>query len=149
MNEDTSLGSIAMVALCELLLLELKTTGAPAVWEEAKALINQFYTRAQDRQEYNMVVNALLLKSKFALVEGELDQTVNYFNEAKMIAKEKSFDSLVDKVEMEQKAFETELWKWQDLIQRHTSLKERLIQTQLEEYIQDAQKEVARRARSP
>lgn len=138
-----------MVALCELLLLELKTTGAPAVWEEAKALINQFYTRAQDRQEYNMVVNALLLKSKFALVEGELDQTVNYFNEAKMIAKEKSFDSLVDKVEMEQKAFETELWKWQDLIQRHTSLKERLIQTQLEEYIQDAQKEVARRARSP
>jgi tetratricopeptide (TPR) repeat protein len=146
-NEDTFLGSIAMVALCELFLLELKITGEPEVWNQAKAIIHRFYTRAQQRQEFNMVISALLLRAKFALVEGELDRTLEYFKEAKMIAKERDFSLLIEKVESEQKAFELELWKWQDLIQEHTSLKERLIRVQLEEYIQDAQKEVARSSR--
>ncbi|MHA2202431.1 MAG: tetratricopeptide repeat protein [Candidatus Hodarchaeales archaeon] len=145
-NETTFLGSIAMVALCDLLLLELKATGEPVVWEEAKTLIHQFYTRAQDYQEFNMVVNSLLLKAKFATVEGELDHAIKYFNEAKVIVKAKnlSWGGLVDKVETEQKEFETELWKWQDLIQQHASLQERLVQAQLEEYVQEVQKTVQR-----
>jgi tetratricopeptide (TPR) repeat protein len=141
---DSEVTMTAMVALVDLFLFELKATGDPEVWEETKALVHQFYTKAQDHQEISMVVNALLLRAKFAAVEGELDQAIKYFNEAKVIAKEKKLNSLVKKVEIEQKEFEADFQKWQGLIQRHTSLKERLVQAQLEEYIQEAQKIINR-----
>lgn len=135
---------MAMVALCDLLLLELKATGEPEVWEEAKDLIHQFYTKARDFQEFSMVVSALLLRAKFATVEGELDQALKYFNQARKIVKEKNLGHLLDKVDKEQKEFETDFQKWQDFIQHHTSLKRRLQQAQLEEYIREAQKVVFR-----
>jgi tetratricopeptide (TPR) repeat protein len=144
-NENLSPGfsSIAMVALCDLLLLELKATGEDEVWKEAKTLIQKFHTRAQDQQDFNMVVNALLLRAKFSTIDGELDEAQGYFDEARMIVNEKELGTLV-RVETEQKEFEEDFHKWQDLIHRHTSLKERLIQTQLAEYIQEVQKEVNR-----
>ncbi|UCG02822.1 MAG: tetratricopeptide repeat protein [Candidatus Heimdallarchaeota archaeon] len=135
---------IAIVALCDLLLLELKATGEQEVWEEAKTLIHQFHTKAQDSQDFNMVVNALLLRAKFATVEGELDQTQEYLTQARMIIKEKNLNQLMKKVEIEQNELENDFHKWQDLIQQHTSLQERLIHAQLTEYLQEAQRIVQR-----
>ncbi|MFX0205621.1 MAG: tetratricopeptide repeat protein [Candidatus Hodarchaeota archaeon] len=135
---------IAMVALCDLLLLELKATGEQEVWEEAKTLIHQFHTKTQDSQDFNMVVNALLLRAKFTTVEGELDQAQEYFTQARMIIKEKNLSQLMQKVDIEQNELETDLHKWQDLIQQHTSLQERLIHAQLAEYLQEDQRIVQR-----
>ncbi|MFX1249383.1 MAG: hypothetical protein ACFFBQ_18480, partial [Promethearchaeota archaeon] len=135
---------MAILALCDLLLFELKATGEPEVWEEAKTLIHQVYNKAHNSQEFTMLVNALLLKARFAVVDGELNQAVKYFNEARTIIKEKNLNELMKKVETEQKEFEADFQKWQDLIQKHTSLEERLIQAQLTEYIQEAQKIVQR-----
>jgi uncharacterized protein YqgV (UPF0045/DUF77 family) len=91
-----------------------------------------------------MVINALLIKAKFATVEGELDQAMEYFRQARMIIQEKNLSSLMKKVETELNEFETDFHKWQDLIKQHASLKERLIHAQLKEYIQEAQKIVQR-----
>ncbi|MFW9905876.1 MAG: tetratricopeptide repeat protein [Candidatus Thorarchaeota archaeon] len=135
---------IALIALCDLLLFEFKASDASEVWEEVKTLMHQFYTEAQDHQEVNIVVNALLLRAKFATVEGELDQAMNYFNEAKRIVIEKKLSILMNIVEKEQKEFEANFHKWQDLIQQHVSLKELLVQAQLSEYIQRVQKIVQR-----
>ncbi|MFX1507484.1 MAG: tetratricopeptide repeat protein [Promethearchaeota archaeon] len=142
--ENPAFTMIAIVALCDLLLLELKATGEQEVWEEAKTLIHQFHTKAQDSQDFNMVVNALLLRAKFATVEGELDQAQEYFTQARMIIKEKNLNQLMQKVEIEQNELENDFHKWQDLIQQHTSLQERLIHAQLTEYLQEAQRIVQR-----
>lgn len=141
---ESSYTLIAMVALCDLLLLELKATGEPEAWDEAKALIHQFYLKTQDNQDFNMVINALLLRAKFAIVEGEFKQAQEYFNRARTIVKEKQLDLLLDKVDSEQKKFDSEFLKWQDLIQQHASLEERLIQAQIVEYIKKAQQMVHR-----
>ena len=136
--------SIAVLALCDLLLYELKAAGEPEVWKEAKTLIHQFYTEVHDKQEFNMVVNALLLRARFATIDGKLEQALKNYNESRMIVKEKNLNQLMQKLEIEQNELETDFHKWQDLIQQHTSLQERLIHAQLTEYLQEAQRIVQR-----
>ncbi|MFW9778596.1 MAG: tetratricopeptide repeat protein [Candidatus Heimdallarchaeota archaeon] len=133
---------LAMVALCDLLLLELKATGEQEVWEEAKNLIDKCYSKAQEARAYPVMVQALLLKSKFASIDGLLDEAQKYFDEAGRIVHDQKLDSLSKKVKIEQRNFEAELEKWQALMQRHSSLKERLEQAQLAKYIQEVQRTV-------
>lgn len=130
----------AMISLCDLLIYELKSSGDLEVWEEAKSLVQQFYVKTQDYQASEMIVNALLLRAKFATIDGELPQALKFFNQAKGIAKEKNLILVYEKVEREQKVFEAEFEKWQDLIHRNVSLQERLTSARLDEYLQKALK---------
>jgi tetratricopeptide (TPR) repeat protein len=139
---------MALVALCDILLLELKATGEEEVWEEAKALIHQFYRSAHEYKNYHMVVHGILLKAKFATIDGELDLAQEHFDEVWTIIHDKKLDALIEKVKTEQREFEADFQRWKDLIEQHTSLKERLIQAELEDYIREAQKRVNRRSLS-
>lgn len=134
----------ALFHLCELLLIEVKSFGDPEVWEEAKALIHQFYTQAQDRHSFSMIGQALLLRAKVATIDGDLQQALDYYEQARLMAEEKNLGGLSQKVDVEQERFEAEFEKWRALIQRNASLQERLTQSQLDDYIQQVQKLVTR-----
>ncbi|MFX1535424.1 MAG: tetratricopeptide repeat protein [Promethearchaeota archaeon] len=130
--------TLAIVNYCDLLLFEVKSFGDPEVWAEAKTLIQQFSTKAQDQQLFPEIVEALLLRAKFATIEGELQQALKYYDQAKLTATEKNLDLLAQKIAGERRIFEVEFEKWQELIQRKASLQERLKMARIEEYIQDA-----------
>ncbi|MHA2246114.1 MAG: tetratricopeptide repeat protein [Candidatus Hodarchaeales archaeon] len=128
--------ALAIINYCDLLLFEVKSFGDPEVWTEAKTLIQQFSTKAQDQQLFPMIVEALLLRAKFATIEGELQQALKYYDQAKLTATEKNLDLLAQKIAGEKRTFEVEFEKWQELIQRNASLQERLKMAQIEDYIQ-------------
>ncbi|MFX0094474.1 MAG: tetratricopeptide repeat protein [Candidatus Hodarchaeota archaeon] len=134
----------AIIHLCELLLIEVKAFGDPEVWEEAKTRIHQLYDWAQDNHLFSMVGEALLLRAKVAAIDGDLQQALKYYEQARFTAKEKKLSLLNQKVDVEQKRFEAEFEKWQALIQRNASLQERLAQSQIDDYIQQVQKLVTR-----
>jgi len=113
----------------------VKLVGYLKVWEEAKTLIQQLYLKAQDQKSFSMVVEALLLRAKCTTIEGELHQTQKYYNPARITAAEKNLGLLGHKVDAEQKSFEAEFDKMQDLIRRNTSIQERLEHVRMEEYI--------------
>ncbi|UCG03080.1 MAG: carbon-nitrogen hydrolase family protein, partial [Candidatus Heimdallarchaeota archaeon] len=129
---------LAMINYCDLLLFEVKSFGDPEVWTEAKTLIQQFSTKAQDQQLFPEIIEALLLHAKFATIEGELQQALKYYDQAKLTATEKNLDLLAQKIAGEKRTFEVEFEKWQELIQSNASLQERLKVARIEEYIQDA-----------
>ncbi|MHA2313828.1 MAG: tetratricopeptide repeat protein [Candidatus Hermodarchaeia archaeon] len=135
--------ALAIINYCDLLLFEVKSFGDPKVWAEAKTLILQFATYAQDQQLFPMIVEALLLRAKFATIEGELQQALKYYDQAKHTATEKNLDLLDQKIAEEKRAFEAEFEKWQELNQRNASLQERLNMAHLDDYIQDMLKVVA------
>ncbi|MFX0090628.1 MAG: tetratricopeptide repeat protein, partial [Candidatus Hodarchaeota archaeon] len=137
---DSNLSVLAMVHLCDLLLFEVKSVDDPEVWIEAKALIQQLYAQAQDQQSFPMIVKALLLWAKFAIIEGKFQQALKYYNQARLTAEEKSLGLLVQKVDDEQKSFEAEFEKWQVLIQQNASLQDRLAHAQLKDYLKEAQR---------
>ncbi|MFX0061029.1 MAG: tetratricopeptide repeat protein [Candidatus Hermodarchaeota archaeon] len=141
-NEDMvafDLTALAMVHLCDLLLGELKSYADPDVWKEVKALIEQLYVMAQDQNSVSLICEALLLRAKFATVDGKLQQALTFYEQARFTATEKNLILLVEKVDTEQKLFESEFEKWQDIIQSNKPLQERLKHARLEDYIQQVQ----------
>ncbi|MFX0062790.1 MAG: tetratricopeptide repeat protein [Candidatus Hermodarchaeota archaeon] len=130
------------IHLCELLLVEVKSFGDPEVWEEVKTLIQQLHVKAQDYHSFSMIVDTLLLQAKVAAIDGDLQQALKYYEQARLTAEEKKLGLLGKKVDAEQKHFEAEFEKWQILIQRNASIQERLNQSQLDDYIQQVQKKV-------
>jgi len=71
-----------MIHLCELFILEVKVSDDPNLWEEAKNQIQQLYIQAQDQRLFTIIIEALILKARLATVEGELQQTLEYYDKA-------------------------------------------------------------------
>ncbi|MFX1255533.1 MAG: tetratricopeptide repeat protein [Promethearchaeota archaeon] len=134
--------SLAMIHLCDLLLLEAKSFGETGVWEEAKGLIQRLYAQAQDHQASGLLVEALLLQARFAVIDGKLDRAQNHLDQARITSEEKDLGLLGQKVTAEQQRFQAELEKWRTLILTNASLQERLDYAQLQKYLQSVQKVV-------
>jgi hypothetical protein len=132
--------TLAMINLCELLIGELKLSNDPKVWEEAKMLSEQLYTKAQDQHSSSLMCEALLLKARFEIIDGNLEQTIRFMDQARTTAFEKNLTLLMEKIEVEKENFEGELNKWQTLLSQNPSLQERLEYARVQEYLKDVQK---------
>jgi hypothetical protein len=69
---------------------------------------------------------SLILQAKLSLVEGDLEKVNDLLSEVEKIAAEKKIDTLLSQVQREQKRLETELEKWEGMIQRNISITERM-----------------------
>ncbi|MFX0091994.1 MAG: tetratricopeptide repeat protein [Candidatus Hodarchaeota archaeon] len=127
--------ALVMIHLCDLLIFEVKSFGNREVWEKVKTFVQELYVKAQEQQFLSLIVEVLILRAKFAAVEGDLQQTLDYFDQASLVATEKNLVLLINKVRMEREAFESELIKWQKLIESHPSLQERIKYVHIEKYI--------------
>ncbi|MHA2500338.1 MAG: tetratricopeptide repeat protein, partial [Candidatus Hodarchaeales archaeon] len=135
-----SLTERAMINLCELLLDELKAYGEAAILQEARALIQKLYGLAQDQNSFSLVVNALILQAKLALVDGEPATAEQFLEQAKLTAEEKGLILLVKRTSTEQEALQAQYEVWQQLIQRNAPFHERLERVQIAEYLKDVEK---------
>ncbi|MFX1517324.1 MAG: tetratricopeptide repeat protein [Promethearchaeota archaeon] len=128
----------SMIQLCELLLLEIKSFGDSGALVEAKNLVHQLHSLS--RNEPTFFVEILLLESKFAAIEGDLQKAFNHLEEAQQITEEKKLANLNQRVQKEQEILKQELDSWRDLFERNASLQERLEQAKVEEYIIEAKR---------
>ncbi|MFX0113370.1 MAG: tetratricopeptide repeat protein [Candidatus Hodarchaeota archaeon] len=136
------LTEFAMLHLCELLLDELKAYGNPKVFQEAKALVHRLYELAQTHYSFWLVVDALILQAKFALIEGNFAAASNFLDQGLLTAEEKGFQLLADKVSAERRHLNEQYETWLHIIQSNAPFQERLAHTRLIEYIKAAQKVV-------
>ena len=137
---DHSLTVITMIKMCELLLLELKTTNELEVLSEVKELLKKLQILAQDQHSFSLVVNTLLLRAKLAAIDGELQQALQLFDQAKITAEEKDLGNLGQIIQEERRILEVEFERWQELIQRSTPSLRELEQARLIKYLEEAQK---------
>jgi tetratricopeptide (TPR) repeat protein len=131
---------IAMIHLCELLLDELKAYGEINVLLEAKRLVDKLYSLAQDRHSHSLVINSLILKAKFAMIEGDLTTAAQYLEQARVTAEENSLGRLAAKVSDEISSLQGQYETWQQLIQRNASFHERLEHAQITDYLKDVER---------
>jgi len=125
--------------LCELLILEIKISEtAEDLLQEVTTLSDKFYEVAQKQKSSLLSVMALLLKTKLALVRGEVEKANGLLSDAKKIASEKKLRNLLSKVKIEQETVQAELNKWDELIQRKASIQERIEQARIANYIVEA-----------
>lgn len=86
----------AMLHLCELLLDEFKAYGDQAVFQDAQSLTNKINTIVEQQHSFALIVDALLLQAKFALIEGNLSQASQFLDQARLTAEEKDLGVIGD-----------------------------------------------------
>ncbi len=134
--------ALAMIHLCELLVVEVASFGDSEVWDEARALLDKLYSKAHEQNSFSLTGESLLLKAKFAVIEGDLPGSYKYYEQAREIATDNLLTQLLRNVDEDQRMFEAEFSKWENLIQRNVSIQQRIEQSRIEEYIIEAQKMV-------
>ncbi|MFX0204857.1 MAG: tetratricopeptide repeat protein, partial [Candidatus Hodarchaeota archaeon] len=128
----------AMLNLCELLIDELKMYGDPDVFRQIKAHLTRIHDIALHQRSYPLIVEVLLLRAKFTLIDGDAQGAHQLLEQAKINAKERGLNQLHMKIIKEQEIFQNELEKWSVLIERNAPLKERLDQARIEDYLKNA-----------
>lgn len=139
---DFNLMILAMLNLCELLILEMKiSTTAEELLQEVTKVSSQFYEIAQNQKSPLLLVMALILKTKLTLVHsGDFEEASLLLSEAKQIAEEKKLGNLLVKVKIEQETVQAELNKWNELIQRKASIQERVEHARIASWLVEAKK---------
>jgi tetratricopeptide (TPR) repeat protein len=130
---DTTL--LAIQHYADLLLEELRIYGEEEVFNEAKSVINKYYVLGQNKNLYPIIIKALMLQSKFSLIEKNISKAEKLLVKALMITKEKNLKRLQKQVELEQELLQDQLGSWKTLNNSVIPLKDRILKTSLEEYI--------------
>ncbi|MHA2247684.1 MAG: tetratricopeptide repeat protein [Candidatus Hodarchaeales archaeon] len=139
---DFNLMILAMLNLCELLILEMKiSTTAEELLQEVTKVSTQFYEIAKSQKSPMLLVMALILKTKLTLVHsGDFEEASILLSEAKQIAEEKKLGNLLVKVKIEQETVQAELNKWNEMIQRKASIQERVEHARIANWLVEAKK---------
>ncbi len=138
---DHSITVLSMLNLCELLILEILISDtAEELFEEVTELSYKLKSIAEEQNSSMLIVMSLLLQTKLALVQGEFEEANDHISFAKQIATEKKLSNLLLKVKYEQEKVQSELDKWNELVTRKASIKERIEQARVVDYLNEAKK---------
>jgi len=129
---DYTLAVTAMIHLCDLLLRELKDTGEEDIFEEIKGLTNQLLEIATRQSSHSLLAQTYLLQSKLALIELDMGQAKKLLGQALSIAEEKSLIRLVRAVAQERDSLQSQLKKWESLIQQEPTKQEMIDLTHID-----------------
>ena len=137
-NASQDYRSLAVLNLCDLLLLELKIFGEEEIFGEILQLSQYLSDLAKEWDSSSLKIETLILQAKFALIEGTAENASKLLEAAHNIAKEKELKQLAHKIIHEQEVLNRELNKWIELAEKNAPLIERIEYAQLKEYINDA-----------
>ncbi|MCY3410178.1 MAG: tetratricopeptide repeat protein [Candidatus Heimdallarchaeota archaeon] len=133
---DFELSLFSMKEMGELLLLELKIQeNVIEVYEKAKNIISQLKIIGQKQFAFSIVVIALILQAKFAILEGKINQATNLLEQARIMAEEKGLKKHETQVIEEQKILLKEIQKWENYSSSNTELSTKIKQAELLEYL--------------
>ncbi|MHA2499096.1 MAG: tetratricopeptide repeat protein, partial [Candidatus Hodarchaeales archaeon] len=129
--------TFALLNLCELLVIEYKSTSEAETLNEILTLSRRLLNIGKEKSDHPTTIKALLLQAKLSLIEGELENVNERLEAAQQIAEEKGLGNLLQQVSQEQAQAKAELDKWQGLIGGNAPVAERIDQAALVSYIKD------------
>lgn len=138
-NIPYELTMFAIMNLCDLLLVELKAYGEEEVLQDVQQYLRKLKTLAATEQIFPLLVESLLLQARVTVIEGDLSKAMNLVDQARITAEEKTLYFLLTKATAEKTQLEQEYEKLQTVFQGNISMQERLEQTKLREYLEEAQ----------
>ncbi|MCE7735818.1 MAG: tetratricopeptide repeat protein [Candidatus Heimdallarchaeota archaeon] len=131
---------MAIKHYCELLLLELKSLNNEEALEDANKAISELYEIGQAQQSFPTIVQALIMKARFTLLDGDLEQVDKLIEQALVITDEKNLKHLHKLVLEEKDLLEEEMNKWGELVRSNASMYKKIESTSILNYIQKVQK---------
>ncbi|MFX0062775.1 MAG: tetratricopeptide repeat protein [Candidatus Hermodarchaeota archaeon] len=128
---DHELTVLAMLNLCDLLLLKLRTSNDHKILEEVQTIVVKLLNIAKEQHSHSLLVETYILRAKLALLNLNLQSARRLFTQAQLTAEEKDLHRLAIKVSHEHDFLLNKLTQWQTLTSRQVSMSERLELSQL------------------
>ncbi len=134
---DFRLTIFAMINLSELLLEELKFYGEKEVMKEVQNLSEKISDIAREQTAYNILAESFVIQSKIALLNMNTTKAKSLLAKAQLIADEKGFKRLAEKISFEHDKLLDKLDQWNDYIGKNASFAERIEFIEFEKLIND------------
>ena len=130
--------TIAYLHLVDLLLDELAVYQSEVILNRIVDLLNEVQEVAQEQHNHVLIIEVLILRSKFDLLQRNISAALDKLEFARLSAVEKGLNVMEKRVKDVQDQIKSELSKWHKLIEKDVSLKKILDQVIIEDYIQGA-----------
>ena len=116
---------IALLGLCDLLLVDLQISGDTEILESLHEFLNRLLQIVADQNSFWLMAEAHVLHSKLALLNLDVMEARRLLTEAQRIADERGLGQLAIKISNEHDALLDELNAWDDLTKRQAPLTKR------------------------
>ncbi|UCE10870.1 MAG: tetratricopeptide repeat protein [Candidatus Thorarchaeota archaeon] len=133
---DHTLTVTAMIHLCDLLLVELKISEEEAVISRIMDLTGRLHEIAKQQSSHSLLVETYLLQAKLAMIELDLDRARIILAQAHIAAEERGLRSLSLKVAHERELLQSQLSKWETLVEQNPSTKDMIGMTRLDNLLE-------------
>jgi tetratricopeptide (TPR) repeat protein len=133
--------NISRILLIQLLLEEFADFEEDGILNEAKILLDQLKTQAKESDNPLLNGELAILESKISLLTKNIDKANDILQEAKKDAETMNFALLQNKIEAEIQQLEELVIKWQEIGSIESTIKQRLEQVQIQQYLQKMIKE--------
>ncbi len=137
-NEEITQSEVTILALlnlCDLLISDLRVSGAQEVLDEAQSLVNRLLKIAKQQHSHWVLAETYMLQSKLALVELDLIGARQLLEKAQQIAEKRGLHRLAMRISTEHDTLLGQLNQWEDIIERNASISERVELAQLEDVL--------------
>lgn len=126
---------IALLNLCDLLLVELRTSNDPKLLNEVQSYVIRLPEIATQQYSNWLLAETYVMQSKLALVDLNVQKARQYLDKAQYLAEERGICRLAIKISSEHDTLLEQLNQWEIFIDRNVSLTERAELTHLEEQV--------------
>ncbi|MCY3412287.1 MAG: tetratricopeptide repeat protein [Candidatus Heimdallarchaeota archaeon] len=106
---DITLTRLAMVNLCDILLTEYKLFGNEEAYTELYQIVGTLYQLSQKSESVSLMIDVLIFRSRFALIQGDFDEVDKLLIEAENLAVINGIPKLRSKVKEVKETFSNEI----------------------------------------
>jgi hypothetical protein len=127
---------MANLLLCDLLVEDIRIHGDEGLLDELKLHLSSFAEAATRRGQTGLYVEVLLLQSKVALVELDVNEAYRFLDLAEKLADEKGLERTLERITDEKDALIRALALWQQLGEDGPPMAERTEKVRIQEQIE-------------
>ncbi|MFX0092060.1 MAG: tetratricopeptide repeat protein [Candidatus Hodarchaeota archaeon] len=132
---SSDLTAMALLHLCEMLLNEIQSSKSPKVLENVHSLVDRLQETSKKFHSHWFFAESIVLKSKLALLELDVQQARRLLTQAELIAEERDLKGLAIRISIEHDALLDQLKTWEELKERDAPLAERARVARVKEFL--------------
>ncbi len=134
---DFNITVIATINLADLLLDEVRALNSQEAYEELLKIISYLLSTAEKENNRSLLIDTLLFRSEFALINGDLDSFNIYTEMARNIATKNDMEHYLEKINTYIAEVENQIDKRMKVMTSGISLRKRVTSSRIIDYLSD------------
>lgn len=139
-NTEFKLTVIAVMYICEYLIIELKNNNLDEIFKDLSFYINKLKELGSNAPAYSVLIESLILEAKIIFSSGEISEANKLLEKASKIAGDHGLLSLVQRVEKEQNLFNSRMVNIRKMLESDATKYELLNEIEMKDYIDELKK---------